>query len=92
MALFKRYKRMGVQNKYADYFADKKAKGELRSALTLAQWTKAGKPMPKKRAAPKVKKYIKPRPKKKRTTRTKYVQYGLRKAGLSKEEITRMRD
>jgi hypothetical protein len=68
MALFmktlKRYRRIGTQNKYAQYLADKKVKGELKSALTLAQWKKAGKPMPKKKAIPKVKKYIKKKPKK----------------------------
>lgn len=38
---------MKAQNQYAKYFQEKKKRGELRSALTFAQWTKAGKPKPK---------------------------------------------
>ena len=96
MALFKR-KRTKTQRGYSVYFYGKKVRGELKSALTLAQWIKAGKPKAgkiskvKKRVAPKAK----PLKKKKKlyTTRaTKKTAKGLKRAGISKKRIKQLRD
>lgn len=61
MALFKRKsKRIKTNEAYQKYFATKKKRGELKSALTLANWIKAGKPKPilHTRGTKKVKKRI----------------------------------
>jgi hypothetical protein len=93
MALFKtikRVRRMGVQSQYAKYFSAKKVKGELKSALTLSQWVKAGKPQAK---MTKVKKRKAPVGKKK-----KKILRGTRKVlrrigtGLTKKEKERLID
>lgn len=96
MALFKRKKRIKTQDEYGVYFYGKKVKGELKSALTLAQWVKAGKPKskiskPKKRVAPKGK-LLKKKKKKKRTLRgTRKVMKRIGSA-LSEKEKARLRD
>ena len=96
MALFKRKsKRTKTQDEYGVYFYGKKVKGELKSALTLAQWVKAGKPKPKiakikKRVAPKGK--LLKKKKKKRTLKgTRKIMKRIGKA-LTEKEKARLRD
>lgn len=94
MALFKRRKRIKTQDAYSVYFYGKKVKGELKSALTLAQWIKAGKPKPK---ISKVKKRVTPILKKKKKKKKRTLK-GTRKVmkrigtALTEKEKARLRD